>query len=117
MTNPCISAKRQAALGVGALDIAKMLIDEGFHPPTVYFPLIVKEALAMIKPTETESKETMDWFIDAMKTIARKAQETVAMFDGAPRTTPWAASMKSRPRGTWIARRRFILNLIVVSDD
>lgn len=82
-----ISAKRQAALGVGALDIAKMLIDEGFHPPTVYFPLIVKEAL-MIEPTETESKETMDSFIDAMKKIARKAQEAPSQFHGAPRTTP-----------------------------
>ncbi len=54
-----LSAKRQAAKGVHAMDIAKALMDRGFHPPTVYFPLIVKEAM-MIEPTESESKETLD---------------------------------------------------------
>jgi glycine dehydrogenase subunit 2 len=81
-----ISAKRQAAKGVSALDIAKALIDRGFHPPTVYFPLIVKESL-MIEPTETESKETLDSFIDAMKSIARSADENPAQFHDAPLTT------------------------------
>ena len=58
--------------GVRALDVAKRLIDYGIHPPTMYFPLIVDEAL-MIEPTETESKETLDIFIEVMKTIAGEA--------------------------------------------
>ena len=78
-----ISAKNQMIHGTSALDIAKSLIDMGFHPPTVYFPLIVKEAL-MIEPTETESKETLDLFIGAMKTIAEKTGEN----HDAPITTP-----------------------------
>jgi glycine dehydrogenase subunit 2 len=72
---------------VHAVDIAKALIDEGFHPPTVYFPLIVKEAL-MIEPTETESKETLDAFAAAMLKIAREAEESPEQLRGAPRTTP-----------------------------
>ena len=60
--------------GVTALDVAKRLMDYGFHPPTVYFPLIVPEAL-MIEPTETEPKETLDAFADAMIAIAREAAE------------------------------------------
>jgi glycine dehydrogenase subunit 2 len=68
------SASRQAKNGVHALDIAKYLIDKGYHPPTIYFPLIVKEAL-MIEPTETESKETLDEFIKTMIDIARLAKE------------------------------------------
>ena len=67
------SASRQMDNGIHAIDIAKALIDRGFHPPTVYFPLIVKEAM-MIEPTETESKETMDAFIDAMIEIAKLAE-------------------------------------------
>ena len=63
------SGSRQAAKGVHTLDMAKALIDRGFHPPTIYFPLIVPEAL-MIEPTETESKETIDEFIAAMIEIA-----------------------------------------------
>jgi len=63
------------APGVRAVDISKRLMDFGFHPPTNYFPLIVKEAL-MIEPTETESKATLDAFIAAMKQIAREARET-----------------------------------------
>ena len=58
--------------GVRALDVAKRLIDYGIHPPTMYFPLIVDEAL-MIEPTETESKETLDYFIEVMKAIAQEA--------------------------------------------
>jgi glycine dehydrogenase subunit 2 len=60
-----LSAAKLLEKGVHALDIAKYLIDKGFHPPTIYFPMIVKEAM-MIEPTETESKETLDAFIDAM---------------------------------------------------
>jgi glycine dehydrogenase subunit 2 len=59
--------------GIRALDIAKALIDRGFHPPTVYFPITVHEAI-MIEPTETESKETLDAFIDAMIEIAGQAE-------------------------------------------
>jgi len=59
--------------GVKTVDVAKALIDQGYHPPTVYFPLIVKGAL-MIEPTETESKETLDQFIFAMKNIAKQAK-------------------------------------------
>ena len=59
--------------GVSALDVAKRLMDYGFHPPTIYFPLIVPEAL-MIEPTESEAKETLDEFIDAMLAIAREAR-------------------------------------------
>ena len=66
-----------------ALDIAKRLIDFGIHPPTVYFPQIVKEAM-LIEPTETESKETLDLFIEAMRQISQESQETLK---GAPYTT------------------------------
>lgn len=81
------SAARQAKNGVHALDIAKYLIDQGFHPPTIYFPLIVKEAL-MIEPTETESKETIDAFIKVMIEIARLAEEDPSFVTGAPLKMP-----------------------------
>ena len=69
--------------GVTALDVAKRLMDFGFHPPTIYFPLIVPEAL-MIEPTETETIETLDAFVDAMKTIAREAAESPELVRSAP---------------------------------
>jgi len=81
------SAARQAARGVHALDIAKALIDRGLHPPTIYFPLIVKEAL-MIEPTETESPEELDRFIAALLAIAEQAERDPASFAELPRTTP-----------------------------
>ena len=81
------SASRQAQNGVHAIDIAKFLIDQGIHPPTVYFPLTVKEAI-MIEPTETESKETLDHFLDMMKEASRLAKETPEIFRGLPKTTP-----------------------------
>jgi glycine dehydrogenase subunit 2 len=81
------SAARQAKHGVHAVDIAKALIDRGFHPPTVYFPLIVDEAM-MIEPTETESRETLDAFIDAMIDIARQAEDDPESFQALPKTTP-----------------------------
>ncbi len=81
------SGKRQKAKGVATLDIAKRLLDYGFHPPTVYFPLIVDEAL-MIEPTETESKETLDAYIDAMKEIAREVDENPDILHTAPHNTP-----------------------------
>lgn len=81
------SAKRQAEHDVHALDVAKGLIDRGFHPPTIYFPLIVPEAL-MIEPTETESRETLDTFIDAMIEIAKLAETNPKQLQDAPTNTP-----------------------------
>ena len=81
------SGRRQKAKGVKTLDIAKRLLDYGFHPPTVYFPLVVEEAI-MLEPTETESKETLDAFIDAMKEIARDADENPEILRTAPHNTP-----------------------------
>jgi glycine dehydrogenase subunit 2 len=72
---------------VKTLDIAKRLIDYGFHPPTIYFPLIVDEAL-MIEPTEAEGKDNLDGFCDAMLEIAREAQESPDLLRGAPYTAP-----------------------------
>ncbi|MFQ5944031.1 MAG: aminomethyl-transferring glycine dehydrogenase subunit GcvPB [Anaerolineales bacterium] len=71
---------------VRALDVSKRLMDWGFHPPTNYFPLIVREAL-MIEPTETESKATLDAFIEAMKSIAQEAKDDPAQLQSAPHTT------------------------------
>jgi len=82
-----LSGKRQKAKGVTTLDIAKRLLDYGFHPPTIYFPLIVEEAL-MIEPTETESKEALDAFIDAMRAITREAEENPEVLHTAPHNTP-----------------------------
>ena len=81
------SASRQAANGVHAIDIAKYLIDRGYHPPTVYFPLIVKEAI-MIEPTETESKATLDAFVEVMIEAARAAESTPQLLLDAPLTMP-----------------------------
>jgi glycine dehydrogenase subunit 2 len=73
--------------GVSTLDVAKRLMDYGFHPPTVYFPLIVPEAL-MIEPTETETTETLDAFADAMLAIAREAAESPEVLREAPHSRP-----------------------------
>ncbi len=81
------SASRQLKQGVHAIDIAKYLIDQGYHPPTVYFPLIVKEAI-MIEPTETESKETLDAFIAVMREAAELAEKDPAALLQAPVTMP-----------------------------
>ncbi|HKE01882.1 MAG TPA: aminomethyl-transferring glycine dehydrogenase subunit GcvPB [Planctomycetota bacterium] len=81
------TTKHQKASGVHAIDVAKRLIDLGFHPPTVYFPLVVSEAI-MIEPTETESKDACDRFASAMATIAREARETPQVLLDAPVTTP-----------------------------
>jgi glycine dehydrogenase subunit 2 len=69
------------------MDIAKRLMDYNFHPPTVYFPLIVKEAL-MIEPTETESKDTLDAFADALIQIAQEAREQPELLKDAPHSAP-----------------------------
>jgi glycine dehydrogenase subunit 2 len=73
--------------GVTALDVAKRLMDYGFHPPTIYFPLVVPEAL-MIEPTETEAKETLDAFVDAMLAIAREAADKPELLKEAPHDRP-----------------------------
>jgi len=81
------SGSRQKAKGVKTLDIAKRLIDYGFHPPTIYFPLMVDEAM-LIEPTETESKETLDAFCDAMLAIAREAEDEPEVVRSAPHRAP-----------------------------
>jgi len=81
------SPKRLKASGVRAFDVAKRLIDYGHHPPTMYFPLVVEEAL-MVEPTESESKETLDAFIEVMETIAKEAREHPELLHDAPHHTP-----------------------------
>jgi glycine dehydrogenase subunit 2 len=82
-----LSGSRQAKKGVNTMDIAKRLLDYGFHAPTVYFPLIVEEAM-MIEPTETESKETLDAFADAMIKIAEEVEKNPEVVKCAPYNTP-----------------------------
>ena len=81
------AANLKRDFGVTALDVSKRLIDYGIHPPTMYFPLIVDEAL-MIEPTETESKETLDQFIEIMKRIADEARHSPDLLRQAPHDTP-----------------------------
>lgn len=81
-----LSAKKQKKLGVRTLDIAKRLLDFGYHPPTIYFPLNVEEGM-MIEPTETEAKETLDEFAHAMAQIAKEAEESPETVLEAPHTT------------------------------
>ncbi len=92
-----VSTKRYKEKGIKALDVAKRLIDYGFHPPTIYFPLIVKEDL-MIEPTETEDRETIEAFADALNNIVREIETDPDIVKEAPHTTPvkrldevWAA--------------------------
>ena len=99
-----LSARRQKRRGVTATDIAKRLLDLGFYAPSTYFPLIVEEAL-MIEPTETESKETLDAFCDAMIQIARETEQDPAVIHEAPVTTPVRRLDQTRaarePNLTW----------------
>jgi glycine dehydrogenase subunit 2 len=74
-------------LGIKTLDLAKRLLDHGYHPPTVYFPLLVEEAL-LVEPTETETRETLDLFADAIKAILAEAAEDPEIARSAPYTTP-----------------------------
>lgn len=92
--------------GVTTLDVAKRLLDYGFHAPTIYFPLLFHESL-MIEPTETESPETLDSFIEAMRTIAREAAENPEVVKNAPVNTP-----VSRPDDTAAA-----LNPVVTYEE
>jgi glycine dehydrogenase subunit 2 len=80
-------APMRRQLGIRTLDLAKRLLDHGVHPPTVYFPLIVDEAL-LIEPTETETKETLDRFAEIVADILREAREDPEVARGAPYTTP-----------------------------
>jgi glycine dehydrogenase subunit 2 len=73
--------------GVTAMDVAKRLLDKGFHAPTTYFPLLVPECL-LIEPTETESKETLDAFVSAMREILDEARANAEMVRNAPYSTP-----------------------------
>jgi glycine dehydrogenase subunit 2 len=82
------SASRQKAKGVKALDIAKRLLDFGLHPPTVYFPLVVTESL-MMEPTETESIESLDYFIEAMLQIADEVETNPEIVTSAPHETEY----------------------------
>ena len=79
--------------GITALDVAKRLMDYGFHPPTIYFPLVVPEAL-MIEPTETEPKERLDAFVDAMLAIAGEAGETPELLQGRAALAAGAAARR-----------------------
>ena len=83
-----VTLKRQAKdIGLTATDIAKRLLDKGFHAPTIYFPLLVPECL-LIEPTETEAKEDLDAFVEAMIEILREAEADIEMIKGAPYTQP-----------------------------
>ncbi|WCM63999.1 aminomethyl-transferring glycine dehydrogenase subunit GcvPB [Paenibacillus polymyxa] len=82
-----MSGRGLKKFGVRTLDVAKRLLDFGYHPPTIYFPLNVEECI-MIEPTETESKETLDAFVDTMIHIAREAEENPELVLNAPYTTP-----------------------------
>ncbi len=79
--------KLKDATGVSAMDFAKRLLDYGFHAPTTYFPLLVPECL-LIEPTETESRATLDSFVEAMTAIRHEAETNPALVKGAPHTLP-----------------------------
>jgi glycine dehydrogenase subunit 2 len=92
--------------GVTATDVAKRLMDFGFHPPTVYFPLVVPEAL-MIEPTETEAKETLDAFVEAMLVIAREAAASPGELHSAPHGRPVQRLDEARAVRELVVRHRF----------
>jgi len=78
---------KDKSTGVTTMDVAKRLLDYGFHAPTIYFPLLFSEAM-MIEPTETESKDSIDQFIEVMRVIAKEARETPQLLKDAPVNTP-----------------------------
>jgi glycine dehydrogenase subunit 2 len=98
------SADWQRARGVSGLEVAKRLLDYGYHAPTMYFPLIVHEAL-MIEPTETETRETLDAFIQTLRDIDRESSEDPELVQQAPHTTPVSrldeAGAARRPNLRW----------------
>jgi glycine dehydrogenase subunit 2 len=81
-----ISDRHLKSTGVTTLDVSKRLLDYGFHPPTMYFPLVVKGAM-LIEPTETETKQTLDEFVSAMDAISKEANDDPEMVKGAPHLT------------------------------
>ena len=91
-------------LGVETLDLAKRLLDFGFHPPTVYFPLLVEEAL-MVEPTETETKETLDAFADAIEEILAEAEHDPEIARRPPTRPRSAASTRSRRPASPVVRQ------------
>ena len=102
-----VSARRlKREHGVTALDVAKRLMDSDFHPPTIYFPLVVPEAL-MVEPTETEAKETLDAFADAMVEIAREAAEEPQLLKEAPHGRPVERLDEVKAAKRAIVRYRF----------
>jgi glycine dehydrogenase subunit 2 len=96
--------RQKAQTGVKTLDIAKRMIDYGYHPPTIYFPLVVEEAM-MVEPTESETKETLDAFCDAMLQIAEEARAEPDLLREAPHTAPLRrldeATAARKPRLRW----------------
>ena len=92
------------ATGIRTLDIAKRLIDHGFHPPTIYFPLLVEECL-LIEPTETETLEDLDAFADALLAVHQEAYDRPDLLHEAPLTTPVRrldeATAARRPELRW----------------
>ena len=80
-------APMKKQLGIRTLDLAKRLLDHGMHPPTVYFPLVVEEAL-LVEPTETETRETLDEFVDAIVAIIAEAKDDPEIARNAPYGTP-----------------------------
>lgn len=82
-----LAGLKDYGVGISTLDVAKRIIDYGYHPPTIYFPLIVDSAI-MVEPTETESLETLDAFVDAMINIAKEAVENPELLKKAPHNTP-----------------------------
>jgi glycine dehydrogenase subunit 2 len=102
-----LSARRlKREHGTTALDVAKRLMDYGFHPPTIYFPLVVPEAL-MIEPTETEAKETLDEFADAVREIAREAREEPELLRNAPHAQPVGRLDEVKAVKELVVRHRF----------
>jgi glycine dehydrogenase subunit 2 len=96
---------RLKGTGVSTLDVAKRIMDYGFHPPTMYFPLIVQGAL-MVEPTESESKESLDAFAWAMREIARECQETPEQVKSAPHMTAWRRIDETRAARKPVLRYR-----------
>ena len=98
------SADLQKERGGSGLEVAKRLLDYGYHAPTMYFPLIVHEAL-MIEPTESETRETLDAFIQALRDIDQESQENPDLVRQAPHTTPVSrldeAAAARRPNLRW----------------
>jgi len=83
----CVFSDKGLPHEVTTLDVAKRLMDYGFHPPTIYFPLVVHGAL-MVEPTESESKETLDQFAEAIRSIVQEARENPDLLKSAPHRTP-----------------------------